>query len=269
MDSFADAEQLWGASFPLLLLLFHRCTGASKRPSSTLQLAFLEHQQTSRNLDKCCICLNIFNLERCVLKPLPNYLCTCFAYMSMTRLLSMYLQTWHWTDDWWNIPHLSMFQRWAFVLGLAGQDLLDNFSGIMRPIIKSLFWVLLQKPLQDMSKNFMAVPGIYNGGLLDVSSKYDENIFFVSKIILSVTINVEQKYGFTSSFIQQFCLTSFQNNPLWTLLLLRSYLNRCVLCSHKGTRICTSVVRYPSPASDHTRERNATAGLGWLARFED
>ena len=29
-----------------------------------------------------------------------------------------------------------------------------------------------------MSKNFMAVPGIYNGGLLDVSSKYDENIFF-------------------------------------------------------------------------------------------
>ena len=24
-----------------------------------------------------------------------------------------------------------------------------------------------------MSKNFMAVPGIYNGGLLDVSSKYD------------------------------------------------------------------------------------------------
>ena len=268
MDSFADAEQLWGASFPLLLLLFHRCTGASKRPSSTLQLAFLEHQQTSRNLDKCFICLNIFNFERCVLKPLPNYLCTFFAYMSITRLLSMYLQTWHWTDDWWNIPHLSMFQRWAFVLGLAGKISWITFLASCGPSLSHSF-ECCYKNLCKIWARILWQCLVYNGGLLDVSSKYDENIFFVSNDILSVTINVEQKYGFTSSIIQQFCLTSFQNNPLWTLLLLRSYLNRCVLCSHKGTRICTSVVRYPSPAWDHTRERNATAGLGWLARFED
>ena len=181
MDSFADAEQLWGASFPLLLLLFHRCTGASKRPSSTLQLAFLEHQQTSRNLDKCFICLNIFNFERCVLKPLPNYLCTFFAYMSITRLLSMYLQTWHWTDDWWNIPHLSMFQRWAFVLGLAGKISWITFLASCGPSLSHSF-ECCYKNLCKIWARILWQCLVYNGGLLDVSSKYDENIFLSPKI---------------------------------------------------------------------------------------
>ena len=146
---------------------------------------------------------------------------------------------------------------WITFLASCGPSLSHSFECCYKNLCKIWARILWQCLVYIMEACLMLVQN-----MMKIS-------FFVSKIILSVTINVEQKYGFTSSFIQQFCLTSFQNNPLWTLLLLRSYLNRCVLCSHKGTRICTSVVRYPSPASDHTRERNATAGLGWLARFED